>query len=336
MTGSGSSRPNAARIGLFAIGALLLLIVAVALVFGGRVFANRETVVMHFAGSVHGLEVGAPVVLRGVRVGTVSSIELDLQGAKLAVPVRANIDAARLGAPGLQGLLTQGLTAQLATSSLLTGQLYVDLDLRPKAQRSAPPSATGGDTAIPTTAPRFEGLQSQLEALDLSRISQDLGAVLARTRALAESPQTAQTLLELSRSAAALAQVSATLERRVGPLADRADKTLAQTADAAQRLAQGVAGAADKVGGAASRVDTLLAPGAPLVSALQNSAEELARTARALSAATAPEGATAQQLQNTLAEVNRAARSVRELATLLQEQPEAVLRGRRADPGAPP
>ena len=61
-------RPNAARIGLFAIGALTVLVFAVALVFGGKVFMRSERAVMHFSGSVYGLQVGSPVVFRGVRL----------------------------------------------------------------------------------------------------------------------------------------------------------------------------------------------------------------------------------------------------------------------------
>ena len=67
-------RPHALRIGLFAIGGLALLVMAVASVFGGRLFADSERAVLHFNGSIYGLQIGAPVVFRGVRMGGVVSI----------------------------------------------------------------------------------------------------------------------------------------------------------------------------------------------------------------------------------------------------------------------
>lgn len=177
------AQAQALRIGLFAIGALLLLVAAVAAVFGARIFADSERVVMHFNGSVRGLDVGAPVALRGVRVGNVRAISLEHGVTGLAVPVQAELAVQALGAGGLKGLLAQGLSAQLATQSLLTGQLYVELDLRPQPGRLPATAAPNGLTAIPTVGLRFESLQAQLETLDLSHIAQDLAAALAGARA---------------------------------------------------------------------------------------------------------------------------------------------------------
>ena len=141
-------RPNAARIGLFALGGLALLIAAVVVVFGGRLFAATEQAVMHFRGSVYGLQVGSPVVFRGVRLGSVRSVGVVYAQGRFAVPVEVELDPAQIGTLGasaasdaalsLSTLLEQGLTGQLATHSLLTGQLYIDLDLRPGLVPAAP------------------------------------------------------------------------------------------------------------------------------------------------------------------------------------------------------
>lgn len=337
------AQAQALRIGLFAIGALLLLVAAVAAVFGARIFADSERVVMHFNGSVRGLDVGAPVALRGVRVGNVRAISLEHGVTGLAVPVQAELAVQALGAGGLKGLLAQGLSAQLATQSLLTGQLYVELDLRPQPGRLPATAAPNGLTAIPTVGLRFESLQAQLETLDLSHIAQDLAAALAGARALADSPETRTALADLARSSASLSRLTATLEQRSAPLAARTDDALLQVGRAAQQLGQAaermagsVDGAAGRVGAAAGNAQALLAPDSPLLAGLQKSSDELARSAAALAAATAPDGAAAQRLERTATEVARAARSLRELSTLLQEQPEALLRGRRAETGTPP
>jgi paraquat-inducible protein B len=337
------AQAQALRIGLFTLGALVLLVAAVAVIIGGRLFAPSEAVVMHFNGSVRGLDVGAPVVLRGVRVGSVRSISLQRQGQGLSVPVVAELALPPLGDAGLKSLLAQGLSAQLATQSLLTGQLYVELDLRPAAGLPPPPPAPAGLIAVPTVGQRFESLQAQLETLDVARIAQDLAAVLASARTFSDSPETRTALADLARSSASLARLTATLDQRSAPLASGADEALKhmgraaeQLGQAAERMAGSVDGAAGRVGAAAGTAQALLTPGSPLLASLQKAADELARSAATLAAATAPDGAAAQRLERTAAEVARAARSLRELTTLLQEQPEALLRGRRAETGAPP
>ena len=96
---------------------------------------------MHFSGSVYGLQVGSPVVFRGVRIGSVQSIGVVHDGEQFRVPVVAALDRDRIhklhgGSArddpdlSLPSLVARGLSAQLATQSLLTGQLYIDMDLR--------------------------------------------------------------------------------------------------------------------------------------------------------------------------------------------------------------
>ena len=80
-------RPNAARIGLFAVVGLLLLGAALVAVLGSRFLAPTDQAVMHFGGSVYGLQVGSPVVFRGVRLGSIKSIGLVQEAGRLTVPV---------------------------------------------------------------------------------------------------------------------------------------------------------------------------------------------------------------------------------------------------------
>ena len=74
---------QALRVGLFVVAGLTLLVGAIALVLGGQVFTPSDRVVMRFTGSVYGLQVGAPVVFRGVNVGYVVGLGLarDRNGA---------------------------------------------------------------------------------------------------------------------------------------------------------------------------------------------------------------------------------------------------------------
>jgi paraquat-inducible protein B len=324
-------RPNAARIGLFAIGGLALLVAAVAVVLGGRLFAQTERAVMHFRGSVYGLQAGSPVVFRGVRLGSVKTIGVVHEGGHFEVPVVAELDRDRIRnlrgdsaaddpAVALSALVEHGLTAQLATQSLLTGQLYIDLDLRASAATVAA-RKRDGMVEIPTSLTRFQSLQDQLDRVDLTRITQDLTATLSAARGLVAGPELKKTLAELAQASASLARLGATLDRRAAPLADAAQATLGQASLASARVAS-----------AAARADALLTPGSPVLASVQKAADDLGRSAMALREISADDSATVQTLQRALGDVSRAARAVRELADLVEQQPQALIRGRPAAP----
>ena len=68
---------NKTLIGAFILGAAVLAIIAVFVFGGGSLFQDVERYVMHFSGSVKGLNIGAPVQLKGVSVGKVIDINLE-------------------------------------------------------------------------------------------------------------------------------------------------------------------------------------------------------------------------------------------------------------------
>jgi paraquat-inducible protein B len=359
-------RPNALRIGVFAIGGLLLLLAAVVTVFGSHLFARTEVAVMHFSSSVHGLQVGSPVVFRGVRLGRVVSLGIvhDAGSGAFSVPVRAEIDRSLIQDPqghaaadhkglALAALVARGLRAQLASQSLLTGQMFIDLDLPNIAPANGMVAGTGqtvtatviapigadGAVVIPTKPSSIDGFIAQLQGLDLRGLVAELSAAAASTKQLIGSPQLQKAIEDLAGATRTLQSLGNTLERRVGPLADSAQATLSDTRRAASsagvaatRAAERVGSAADQLGAAAGRVNGLLAPESPLLQRVQTAADELARSAVALRQATADDGALVQNMDRALQDVSRASRTVRELADLLQREPEALLRGRANAP----
>lgn len=347
-------RVRAWRLGLFTLVGLTLLVAAVVAVFGLRLFARSDPVVMHFDGSLYGLSVGAAVRLRGLQVGRVTDIGLahDGPGGGLRLPVQAELDGAQLdrllgrpapaqAASGTVAVLVQrGLNARLVTQSLLTGQRYIELDL-PAAQPGAqPPPATtarargDGRVEIPGVAPE-PSLQDRLAQLDLARLVQEATAAAAAVRALGSSaPQLERSLAELGQAAASLNRLAHTLRQRSGPLAEAAQATLADTRRAASAVEAGSrqlsapwAQAGERVGAAASQVQATLAPEAALPRSLQQAADEVARSAASLRRAVGDESALPADLQRSLAELSQAAQAVRDLAQMLRRHPNALLFG---------
>ena len=130
-------------IGAFIVGAILLVFVALLFFSGGRFFADKKRVVMYFEGSVQGLQVGAPVKLKGVVLGEIIDIsinfELDNKTVYTAVTAdlvmkRINTDGANVEENFLKEAIQSGLRAQLNFQSFLTGLLYVELDFYPDSE----------------------------------------------------------------------------------------------------------------------------------------------------------------------------------------------------------
>jgi paraquat-inducible protein B len=153
------SKPaSKALIGGFVVGAIGLVIAGV-LIFGSAKFLQETfKFVMYFEGSVKNLNVGSPVVFRGVKIGTVTDILLryDPEDMSIKIPVIIEIEPDRVEVIGgiprepdpeltISELVERGLRAMLQMQSFVTGQLMVELDFHP----DKPIKLVGGDTGYP-------------------------------------------------------------------------------------------------------------------------------------------------------------------------------------------
>ncbi|MFC2094158.1 MlaD family protein, partial [Bacteroidota bacterium] len=129
------NQANTKLIGAFIVGAVALVII-VFLVFGsGKLFTTTYEYVIYFRGSVNGLDLGAPVKLRGVTVGSVSQITpLYYPNGDFAVEVKIKTEKGIIKTVGtlqedvvqqkeVEHAIENGFRAQLNTSSFVTGKL---------------------------------------------------------------------------------------------------------------------------------------------------------------------------------------------------------------------
>lgn len=115
------------------------------------VFTEHIDYVMFFKDSVRGLQPGAPVEFRGIRLGTVGKVPFFIPGLKqrlnddYRIPVEVRVEPQRLinqlgGDPNIRAhiddLINRGLRGSLKTGNTVTGALYIDLDFYPKAPRA--------------------------------------------------------------------------------------------------------------------------------------------------------------------------------------------------------
>lgn len=186
---------------------------------------------VYFDESVRGLKPDAPVEFRGLRVGSVREILRPEPGsngdARIGVVVR--IDPGLLpfadppepaAAPArrlawLQGMVDQGVRAQLQTGNLLTGQRYVNLDVH--AQADAVVVAVEDEyPVIPSLAGSLQGLTesaatilARIEQVPFEQIGQELQGTLRGTRQLLDSENVTNLLGNANRASVELAALSA-------------------------------------------------------------------------------------------------------------------------------
>ncbi len=89
-----SKKANPTVIGVFVVGAVVLVVVGILLFSSGQFFGEKLTYVLYFEDNLKGLNTGAPVMFRGTRVGSVSDIKvvIDAQDQSIRVPVYMELD----------------------------------------------------------------------------------------------------------------------------------------------------------------------------------------------------------------------------------------------------
>lgn len=247
---------------------------------GEPVYAQRIYFVAFFDGSVRGLNVGAPVEFRGIKIGEVVDIKLEFNpnDVTFRLPVLCYVEPGRIDIVGkretddrtiLAELVQKGLRAQLRTGVLLTGQLYVNLSIYPNAEQ-AKLGYVGNVPELPTVPEPVQGITSSLanlldrfERLPIEQIGSDLEATLKHTRQLVSSKDLNAAIAGLNQTVNQLQQFSGRLNATIGP---QVSEVLAQIRQALQ--------AAEKTLNAES----------PFTSELNQTLKELARAARAVAA----------------------------------------------------
>jgi len=129
-------------IGLFVLISIALVVLAIVMLGSSSFFSQKRTFVMYFTDSVNGLNVGAPVKFRGVEIGKVTQValEVDMKKQTIHLPILIEIDTSHfiITNKTLTGqqhfmsyLIDKGLRARLKSESLITGLLYIELDFHP-------------------------------------------------------------------------------------------------------------------------------------------------------------------------------------------------------------
>ena len=313
-------------IGAFIFGAILLVFIALLFFSGGRIFAEKAPVVMYFNNSVQGLQVGAPVKLKGVIIGEISDISIDFpndssQGVTASVHAdlllkRINLKGIQVGEEFFSHAIENGLRAQLNYLSLLTGQLYVELDFYPNT------SARFHDDKdslleLPTIATDFESLFKDLQSLNLKNVITNVDKLAQQLSDIAASGKIQQALDNFDSAATAVRNTAAHIDTTQATLGTKSAEVLAKLDSLLMQLNKDEPQMVESLNLSLAALHKTLVSIDQLANQAGNSLDQ--------------NSPLVIELTNTLAEISRTARALRSLSETLDEQPEAIIRGKQGE-----
>lgn len=328
------TKVSPAVVGLFVLGALALGLGALFSFGGVNFFSRPERFVVYFDESIHGLDLGSPVKLRGVRVGRVVDINLryvptanrsvvgvccELNRNLIADEKGQLIDVSKPGQ--LQGLVDRGLRAQLGVIGLATGLLFVELDfvdpvVYPTKTRADLVSKYIEMPSMPSAISEFQSnltvILNNLKQVDFNALVLEVQGLLADTRQKIKAMDTGALVAEWAQAGTAVRDLAASPELK-------------------QSLAS--------FGAVAGKLDLILddyVQNGPKGGDIAKSLEEVRSTVKAFNstAVTLQKFVNAQQglgdeAAQALFKLGEAATAVRGLADFLERNPSALLSGRK-------
>lgn len=309
-------------IGAFIVGAVALVFIALLFFSGGRLFSEKERVVMYFEGSVQGLQVGAPVKLKGVELGQITDIQINFQNDNKTIvnAVTAELVIKRINSKGVSitseffdEAIKNGMRAQLNFQSFLTGLLYVELDFYPdtpiklyKLQHEY--------REVPTVATQFEALSKSFAELDIKGMITHIDELAIEVNKVVKSGEIQTTLKSVNRAALSIEKTSNNANVKINQLSQNIEKTRSEInrliaqlntktpeiADSLNKSLKDLSYSLDQVNKTAASIDNTFSEDAPLVN----------------------------QFNTTLNDISRSAQAFRNLTETLEQQPEALVRGK--------
>jgi paraquat-inducible protein B len=308
-----AKQANRMMIGGFVVLAVILMAASLVVFGSGKFFQKTVKCVMFFNESIKGLSVGSPVLFQGVPIGSVTSIVLQVDPVNMQTQIPVVIEyepekfqletggrkIRRDPHTAIPKLIDKGLRAQLATQSFITGQLIIQLDFYP----GTPVKLQGIDKEyieIPTIPSTSAKLAEALEKLNLTKLEQHLEATLSGIDHFVNNPDLGASVRALKDTLQDIRKLITRVDRQVNPLSDDVKKTVKDFGKLAANLDARVAGLAGGFDKTMASARGILSEDSPLV----------------------------VDLENTLKEISAMSRAIRQLATYLDQHPEALIRGK--------
>ena len=315
-----ASRPI--MVGIFMLAMVALITALIVFVnqgkFSGR---NKERMVVIYDTSIMGLNIGAAVTLRGVKIGEVADIKAKLYDDSHLVLNTVYVDiypdtivsSDETTELNLDELYHRGLGVKLKTQSLLTGLLYMEVDFYQKTQPRLMDVKTRYPQ-IPTVPSDLESLTEQLHDMNLPELMNDLGQLaknlkeVTDTEAFRQLPGTVNDAMLSFR----------TMSKKMGTSMSDMRNEFVGMAQGMEKMSRTIADGFPQTNDNINR----------MLETLTKTLDSMNETIELLSDTVAPDSPLIYQLERSATDLRRSARAMQDLAELLEEQPNALVSGK--------
>lgn len=308
-------------IGVFLLSGIVLLVSGVLVLARDSVWSKPIEYVVYFTGALDGLDVGADVTYRGVKVGSVRDIRLSYDRTindvimPVVIRINADSDTHRETGPQLDRsialLVERGLRAQLQVPSLLTGKAIVALDFFPGMIGYVRDIDVTGLTAIPTVPSKidqatdiFKELAESLRSVPLRETLEAANSTLEHMSALLGSQELEGSIVQFNQLLNSLNNITGQLESRLPTFLHNLDDGSAELKLALAEVRQ-VAGNAQKT--------------------LEGANELVSEGRRSLS----PQSELQYELLQALQNISTASKTLERTAQAIEQQPQSLIFGRK-------
>jgi paraquat-inducible protein B len=345
-----SKQANKTLIGVFVVIAAALAVAAVLILGSGTLFEQKHKWVAFFEGSVKGLRVGAPVSFRGVPIGQVTAIQVVYNRRDLSfwIPVIFEVDESSITALGDypknfaeeqrgQALIDSGLRAQLDLQSLVTGQLFINLDFHPDKSarfiKSEIPEIHLTYPEIPTIKTPLQEISETLQDLQPHAILKNIKATIEGIDRLVNSPQLQAGIAETEETIKDIRSLVREAGAKLNLLAKSADGTFSDARGLISRLDQTAEKTSRLVDDLSEKVAPIAGTFKAVLETAQASLDQSRQTLRTIEVEVAQTDPLKYQLGEAITEITAAARSIRTLADYIDRNPDALLKGKAPNGG---
>lgn len=309
-------------VGAFVLGGIALFTAGMILLGSGRLFSHSLNYTLYFEGSVSGLSIGAPVVFRGVPMGSVTKITLvaNAKDSNVTIPVTISIDERSfINSQGnslseksqeeiIRRMIERGLRARLQMASLITGQYRIELDFFPKTPANF--RSSNPEWEIPTIPSPIDTLQKTFARLPIDQIADSLTDILTNITDAVGQGQIREALNKFSYAFDAMGSFFTDSTVR------QAFADVMKQVDEATRSIQ-------------REIPDALASFTQAMQSFSRAANELSKVANSADYAIGRDSPTMNDVRRLLRDAAAAARSLRNFADMLERNPEALLKGRQ-------
>lgn len=339
-----AKKVNRKMIGGFVVVAVGILAASIAILGSGDMFRERIEFALYFDDSIKGLNVGAPVLTKGVKTGAVKQIVvrtfMDDLTSTVAVFIELYPESFDVVTPSdhhldpldsLPGLIDKGLRAQLVSQSMVTGQLSIEFVMRPDTPANLK-NLDGDILEIPTIPSTLSRLEKQLQQIDIGEMYLRLTSILDSLDSSLKNLDLKAAGIELNSLVGDIRQLVNNMESEIKSLAENLNEAvmdsrglIVEMHDEIKPLTQKTNETLVEIGQMVRTVDDRVEPLAESMTEALEAATAASMSVNELVGETSP---TRDNLDRALEELASAARSLRILAEYLEQHPDALLKGK--------